>query len=293
MRFSAHALEKPPYTVDEAFFQRVDWAIQQALLNNLSVLLDIHHYEDLMKRPDAHAERFVALWQQIAKRYQKLPERVAFEPLNEPCDQLTSERWNPLLARAIEVIRKDNPNRLIFVDSTFWSSAARLAELVLPPLDRDANIVVTFHMYQPILFTHQGADWMPAEFHTRGILFPGPPARPVEPTAAARGVSWTREWFERYNAFPVEKNPSGWTTVAEEFAHVDEIRKTGRRVYLGEFAAIDLADPISRAGFVRIVREEAERRNLGWAYWDDGGRFKLLDADSGQMLESLRKALFD
>jgi len=206
---------------------------------------------------------------------------------------LTSPRWNPLLARVIEGIRQGNPTRLIFVDSYFWASAARLKELELPPLDKDPNLVVTFHMYQPILFTHQGADWMPPEFHTRGVVFPGPPERPLAPSAAARGVSWTRDWFQRFNTTPVDQNPSGLTTVNEEFGHVDAIRKQGRRVYLGEFAAIDLADPVSRRAFVRLVREEAERRNIGWAYWDDGGRFKLLDADSGKMEESLKDALFN
>jgi hypothetical protein len=43
------------------------------------------------------------------------------------------------------------------------------------------------------------------------------------------------------------------------------------------------------------VRTEAERRGFGWAYWDDGGRFKVMNPFSeGQVWnEGLRRALLD
>jgi hypothetical protein len=41
-----------------------------------------------------------------------------------------------------------------------------------------------------------------------------------------------------------------------------------------------------------LVRTEAERRGIGWALWDDGGKFKAMDAQQGTWNEPLHDALF-
>ena len=69
--------------------------------------------------------------------------------------------------------------------------------------------------------------------------------------------------------------------------------RTKRRVYLGEFGAGDPIDPASRARWTRLVREEAEKQGIGWAYWDDGGSFKAMNPFGGTWNESLKKALLD
>jgi len=51
VRFSTHAETKAPYTIDETFFKRVDWAIEQAKSQGLAVILDIHHYEEMENDP--------------------------------------------------------------------------------------------------------------------------------------------------------------------------------------------------------------------------------------------------
>ena len=42
------------------------------------------------------------------------------------------------------------------VGPTSWNS---LADLPLLRLPADANLLVTFHYYEPFQFTHQGATW--------------------------------------------------------------------------------------------------------------------------------------
>src|SRR5262245_54216947 len=64
VRWSARAGKGFPYAIDESFFERVDWAISQALDNGLVVIVDVHHYDALMKDPGSHKERFLALWRQ-------------------------------------------------------------------------------------------------------------------------------------------------------------------------------------------------------------------------------------
>jgi endoglucanase len=85
VRFSAHAAETAPYTIDETFFKRVDWAIAQALAQGLSIIVEVHHYNELMEKPDLHAPRLVGLWQQIAKPDRSRPARaIPFSSAGNP-----------------------------------------------------------------------------------------------------------------------------------------------------------------------------------------------------------------
>jgi endoglucanase len=294
VRFSTAARSdaNPPYTIKEEFFKRVDWAIDQALSNKLSIIVDVHHFEEIHKDPNAHKARLYAFWQQLGTRYAKRPPEVAFEILNEPNGALEPKILNEITKEALKLIRKTNPTRLVFADPYFWASAERLAELDLPAADK--NLVATFHVYEPHLFTHQGASWMPAEWGTRGIIFPGPPPTPVTPVPATAKEKWVVDWFEGYNKLPISQNPGGPKKVFDLFDHAARyVKKTGLRVYLGEFGANDIADAQSRENYVWLVRTEAERRGVGWAYWDDGGSFKIMNVSNGTWNESLRKALLE
>jgi endoglucanase len=291
IRYSGHAAAAPPYAVDEAFLRRVDWAIDQVLSRGMSAIVDMHHYEELMKQPDAHAARFVALWQQIAARLRGRPAGVVYEILNEPTDKLTGERWNALSLEALRAVRAIDPQRTIIVDSVFWASAEELDKSLRLP-EGDPHLVGSFHMYQPILFTHQGMSWMPPEFGTVGVVFPGPPRSPLDPSPAAQGVQWVADWFRRYNTLPAEQNPSGPAVVAEQLGHACAfVARTGLPVYMGEFGAADRGDAASRVTWTRMVRAEAERRGIGWAYWDDGGSFKVYDQKARTWNPELRAAL--
>src|SRR5688572_12978988 len=292
VRFSTQARSdpNPPYTIKPEFFERVDWAIDQALANKLSIIVDIHHFEEIHKDPNAHKARLYAFWQQIGTRYAKRPPEVAFEILNEPNGALEPKILNEVTKEALKIIRKTNPTRLVIADSYFWASAERLAELELAAGDK--NLVASFHMYEPHLFTHQGAPWMDPPWGTRGIIFPGPPPTPIIPVPAAKETKWVADWFDGYNRLPISENPGGPKRVFDIFDHAARyVKNTGRRVYMGEFGANDIADAQSRENYIWLVRTEAERRGFGWAYWDDGGSFKIMNVSNGTWNESLKKAL--
>jgi endoglucanase len=282
---------KAPFAIKEDFFKRVDWAVDQALSRKLSIIVDVHHYEEMMKDPNGHKERLFAIWRQISERYAKRPAEVAFEILNEPNDKLEPKLLNEITKEAIKLIRVKNPKRLIIADGYFWANARRLSELELP---KDPNVIATFHNYEPILFSHQGASWMDARFQTRHVVFPGPPATPLVPLATATTESWVSDWFKGYNEKPAATNPGGPAGVFEYFDFATQyVKATGKRLYMGEFGAIENADAQSRENFVWLVRTEAERRGFGWAYWDDGGSFKAMNPVAGVWNEGLKKALLD
>lgn len=59
IRWSAHALAADPYTIDPAFFERVEWVIEQAFLNGLMVIINFHHYEAMYASPDDELPGFL------------------------------------------------------------------------------------------------------------------------------------------------------------------------------------------------------------------------------------------
>jgi endoglucanase len=268
MRISSHADPRPPYRIDGHFAKRMDWVIDQALSNDLAVILDMHHYKPMMDAPRAHADRLVGMWRQIATRYRGMPLSVVYEILNEPTDKLTADIWNPILNRAIAAIREVDPTRLIIVEGAHWASAKDLRDTLRIP-EGDKNLIGSFHMYVPMYFTHQGFSWMGSHFETRGVVFPGPPSQPISPSVGAKEFPESRDFFARYNVEPPATNPGGPAAIIEQMEIAKAFAdRTGLRVYLGEFGAGINADVQSRARWTRTARDEAEKRGFGWGYWD-------------------------
>jgi endoglucanase len=116
----------------------------------------------------------------------------------------------------------------------------------------------------------------------------------VTPEPGAKSTAWTSAWFESYNTLPAATNAGGRSAVDDIFTAVDAfVRKTGRAVYMGEFAVINIADANSRERWVRLVRQSAEQRGFGWAYWDDGGMNTAYDVDSGTWKPEVLRALLE
>jgi endoglucanase len=288
IRFSGHALATAPYSIDATFFSRVDTVLDQATAANLAVVVDMHAYDDLSTDVAAHRDRFVALWTQVAVRYQNRPDTVAFELLNEPNGQLDTT-WNDVLLPAIAAIRETNPRRLLIVDSVFWADPTKLSLLALPD---DANVMASIHLYEPKLFTFQGQDWIGPTFLTTGVIFPGPPATPIEPVQAAKDAAWANQWFIDYNTMPAATNPSGPATVAAQIALITAYRQSrGRAVYNGEWGPQDGGALDSRVRLVTAVREQCERAGVGWAIWEDPVNMNLFDSGAGTWLDEIVDAL--
>jgi endoglucanase len=263
--------------------------------NYLGVVIDLHHYEEIMHDPGRHADRLIGLWQQVAARYRSLPRPVVYELLNEPTDKLTAETWNPILARTIAAIRAIDPHRLLIVEGANWASAKDLRDTLTLPAE-DKNLIGSFHLYAPTYFTHQGAHWMPPRFGTLGVSYPGPPPTPVEPLQAATDHPESREFFSRYNAEPLETNPGGPVAIIAQLDMAKAFAdRTGLQVYLGEFGAIVKADVASRARWTRLVRTEAEKRGFGWAYWDYCRNLAAYTScnSNAQLIPQMKAALFD
>lgn len=258
IRWNAHAADTPPYTIDPAFFERIDWAVNQVTSRGLVAVINIHHYLEMFEDPAAHRERFLAIWNQIATHYKDYPDSLFFEPLNEPNNALNYYEWNQIARDTLAIIRQNNPTRPVVIGPADWYSLSMLKELKLPEEDR--NIIVSFHYYQPFQFTHQGADW------------------------AAGSEAWLGTTWKGTSA---EKGNITW-----DFDKVVEWSKANNRpIYLGEFGAYSEADMDSRALWTNFVARQAEARGFSWAYWEFCSGFGVYDPVLKMWNEPLLTAL--
>jgi endoglucanase len=210
IRWNTRALSAAPYTVDPAFFARVDGAVKAARSKKLSIILDFHHYEELMTDPDGHTARFLAIWKQVAEHYNTEPDDVLFEVLNEPNGKLSAV-WNDVQAQALSVIRASNPRRVVIVGAGGWNSADLLGTLKLPD---DPNLIATFHTYSPMEFTHQGTTWTGVDRPT-GVTWPAPGLRPANGWA-----NWS--WDVNLSSLPGGLQVSQKKAYGALYVHHDE-----------------------------------------------------------------------
>ena len=158
VRWSTHAQAAPPYAIDPAFLARVHHVVDLAVASRLNVILNVHHYQELMTDPAGNADRLAGLWRQVAASFASAPSSVWFELINEPENKLNDSNLSAILGPALAAVRGTNPTRPVLIGGRNWSALASLDTLELPD---DPYVVPTFHYYEPFAFTSQGAAWMP------------------------------------------------------------------------------------------------------------------------------------
>jgi len=245
------------FALPRSWWTVLDWTLENALEQDLMVILDMHEFNAIAADPEAKKGMFLAFWRQVASHCRRLPANVVFEILNEPNRKLTPDLWNQWLSEALAIIRRDNPTRTVIVGPPFWNSVDHLDDLVLPRHDR--NLIVTVHYYKPMDFTHQGASWSSHKDKS--------------------GIQWRGT---RQDMAPINR----------DFNKVQTWSKRHRRpILLGEFGAYDRADMASRARYTNAIARAAEARSWSWAYWQFDSDFIVYDMDKDQWVEPILNAL--
>jgi endoglucanase len=366
--------------------------VKQATDRGLAIIVDFHHYDELMTDPAGNLERFLGIWKNVAEAFKDAPNSVFFELHNEPNNKI-EPLWNEYLAQALAVVRTSNPSRAVIVGPNGWNSAWRLPELNLPA---DDKLIVTFHNYEPFTFTHQGAEWI-NPMPPVGVTWPTPGATPRagwqnwswgtdvgSSSDTALSVTYKQGWAGFYlhsdtgadtgssgyktlrlqtdravklRILCLEKNeqasnPPGVAveTVANTPLEVNlsecgnpttlrdlmiqsnvgeaqpaftlstlELTKPGatlnlignarasvaeyldfaaawgkannRPMFMGEFGAYGKADMNSRARWTQFVREETEKRQMSWGYWEFGAGFGVYDRTANAWIAPILNAL--
>lgn len=256
-------------------------AIEAAQAEGLLVVLTLQLPSPLkagLQVRAADRAAFAGLWRWMAGALADLPRgKLVFEPLNEPefGDAAASRAF---LAEVAAAIRASAPDHTLAVSGHKYAGVAELE--ALEPLD-DANVVYTFHFYEPHNFTHQGAHWGdPGWRELRDLPYPSTPeivAPLLEHAAeAARDrLRWHGE--ERWN----RERIGALITRAAAWS-----RAHGVPVWCGEFGALKTrARPEHRAAWLRDARELLEKEGIGWTHWDYAGDFGIVRGTRGARVE--------
>ena len=257
VRWSDYTGPAPAYRIHPDFAEVVDNNIKWALKSGLNIVLNIHHFEEIMETPATQKERFRAIWDQISLRYSKLPNNVWFEVLNEPHKNLKGKEMRQLQALALQIIRGDNPERTVILGGEEWSGITSLATNLSTD---DPNVVYTFHYYDPFNFTHQQANWL-------GDDMP----------KGKRGWGSSEDKAELARAVDT-------ATVFREAVK--------RPVFLGEFGVNSPVDNNERVEWAGAVKTAMEAADIPWCLWAYGNTFALYTDENGwdeDMLSALTK----
>ena len=146
-----------PYTINPDFMDRVKYVVDKAREEDLMVIINMHHHDDLFENPEANKDRFLAQWEQISAVFKDYDDNLLFEVLNEPHGNLSAELWNVYFEDALHVIRVENPTRAVVMGIAEFGGLRALPKLIAPD---DPNIILSIHYYEPFTFTHQGAGWV-------------------------------------------------------------------------------------------------------------------------------------
>ncbi len=288
--FDYELLEKDSGETLDENFKYLDRAVAWGNSYKLNVILDLHktigydfndfgdsEKNNLFQNASAQ-ERFLNLWDRVSARYAKTP-NVAFELLNEVTDLSFIEPWNALIVRAVETIRKNAPETPIIYGGVCWNSATFVKNLVPPP---SSNILYTFHLYEPLLFTHQKAPWVKALDNGKDVPY-------------TTDMEFFRKNSECLGLVGANLCRSQARTMGPEFFTefltdaIEYAKLQGVPLYCGEYGVIDRADSSETVKWFRDVQEVFNRFNIGNAIWS----YKEMDFGlCGAHYEPLRKFLF-
>lgn len=243
--------------LDPAWLSTLDRMVKPALDAGLTVILDEHDFNVCSQDAAACEPRLTAFWRQIGEHFRNAPDRVLFEILNEPNHELDDVAWNRLLATEIAEIRRTNPQRNLVIGPASWNSKDHLDALKLPEDDR--HIIVTFHYYIPMEFTHQGAAWAPQFTKLSGVRWGAADER----ARVAQDFDRVADWSKAHN----------------------------RPILLGEFGSYDKGEMASRVAYTDAVARAAEARGFAWCYWQFDSDFIAWDMKRDDWVQPIHDAL--
>lgn len=278
----------------ETGYARLEQAIGWARENGLNMVLDLHKTAGFSFDPgereagffesEKYQERFYALWERIAGCFGKYADMLAFELLNEVTEKEYGPVWNRIASACIRRIRAVAPTVNILVGGYWHNSAVSVKDIDVPV---DEHIVFNFHCYEPLIFTHQGAYWMPAMDRSFRI----PATATFGEMAAADKAQGTLS-CAGYENYPPETtlSPAYFEAFMGEAVAAAEAKDVP--LYCGEYGVIDNATPEDALIWYRAIHAAFEAYGIGRAAWsyrqmDFGLSDPRMDAVRSELLRCL------
>jgi hypothetical protein len=304
----------------EQLIARVVQQVKDFIAKGFGVVVDFHGnsqiaaYDPAKITADSSSALFAnyqALLVRMATALAPLTkERVAFELMNEPqwgWDAATTARWQAQQKQWHDAVRQVAPDLTLVLTGARGGSLDGLLAIDPAPF-KGSKVLWSFHYYEPMLLTHQGvkADYKESRLwrYFSDLPYPAAPELfdPVwqvisaniraDRTLSSGDRARILEEAEKALRAYLDLNP-GRSRVAADFARLDAWAKRNDipadRLFMGEFGITRTYGPYKASppgplgNWLGDVRQEAEKRNIGWALWalSGYGGMSLIEKDDG------------
>lgn len=281
----------------EEGFGYIDNCIKWCQNNGLNLILDLHktygYSFDPLEDTDKEAfftdekliQHFIGFWQELAKRYGKYSDMMAFELLNEIISPNVTDEWNDIANRTIKGIREYAPDTYVVYGGVNYNNVSSVQKLSDP---YDDKIVYNFHCYDPMVFTHQSAYWvvgMPSDFK---MNYPAPLAECKE-----KGKMVSLELNATMGIELDDMDMVGPKFFEAIFkSAIDSAQKRNAPLYCGEYGVIDQAPTPDTVRWFKDINATFEKFGIGRACWTYKNKdFGLVDEHYAEIKDELIKLL--
>ena len=262
-------------------WELLTFALDQCVNHHLRAIVDMHiirsHYFNAVLEGDDSAntlfrseeaqQQLIDMWYQLSdvlKGYSN--DSVAYEFMNEPVAE-DHEQWNQLIAKVHKALREREPQRTLVIGSNMWQGYETIQYLKVP--EGDKNIVLSFHYYNPMILTHNGAWWTPAGKYQGKVNYPGVLVSQEDYDAATDEVKQFLD-ENNYTAQVWDVNK-----LREDFRDaIAAADKFGLQLFCGEWGVYEPVDRELAYSWTRDMLSVFEEYNIAWASW-------CYDADFG------------
>jgi aryl-phospho-beta-D-glucosidase BglC (GH1 family) len=150
-----HVSKNAPYTINEKWLARVDTVVSWGLKRGLFIIINLHHEAgvkatDTMTNLTAKADtlaKYDSIWSQVSTHFKDKSDHLLFEILNEP-QSMTNASVDSFNVRALKIIRKTNPTRIVVYSGTSYTGSDLLMAAKIPDAN-DKYLMGYYHSYDP------------------------------------------------------------------------------------------------------------------------------------------------
>jgi endoglucanase len=238
------------FNIREDWMERVVEIVNYAIDNDMYVLLNTHHDEDIFKFTNAQKAAsltaFQKIWEQIASAFKNYDDKLIFEGLNEPRTKGADWEWSGGNAEEranlnehykvfVETVRAsggNNDKRMLMLNPYAASgSAAAMNGLVIPADTAKNKIIISYHNYAPNGFALENN----------------------------MNNTWSAD------------NPGDTSPITDPIdRYYDKFVSKGIPVIIGEFGAQNKNNDATRAAWAEYYVSYARSKGIPCVWWDMG-----------------------
>ena len=267
----------PDYIIDPLLYTFLDQVVDWAEKLELHLILDNHSLNTQADTPVNIDTVLIPIWTQMANHYKNRSEYIYYEILNEP-HGISDMAWNTIQNNVIAAIRTIDTTHTIIVGPANWNSHSNLED-TLP--FTDSNLILTFHFYDPFLFTHQGVKTTdPSLESLTDVPFPYFPDSMPELPEDLEGT-----WIE--SAYNVYDGDGKYTELLNLISKIGAFKQqTNAPMFCGEFGVYrENAKDVHRDMWYFMTRFLFEYYGISWATWDYKGGFGFYEKDTYELFD--------